>query len=314
METVLNIGLTDASVKGLAEQSGNPRFEWDPTVACCRCSADGSRHRWRTVRARARYGQGREGHHARPRSGRQRPRCSRRPFQGDHPRRHGCPVPAGPGSSSCVSRPSRCKVVERRSRRALPPSGAHPRRHRHRGERVLHGVRQPRQRLRHRCRVHSRPVHGQVGVYGDYLQTRRVRTSSRVSATTLPLQELERIDSTSYAQLTQIMATLEAHYRDCATSSSRSSAARCGCCRTASASERPRPRSASRAAGRRRRDRSRRALARVQRRSAREPDVHQVRCDGRTRTGGTGHGRITGCCHGPRRLRFPDGRRMGGAR
>ena len=29
METVLNVGLTDASVNGLARQSGNERFAWD---------------------------------------------------------------------------------------------------------------------------------------------------------------------------------------------------------------------------------------------------------------------------------------------
>jgi len=29
METVLNIGLNDASVEGLAAQSGNARFAWD---------------------------------------------------------------------------------------------------------------------------------------------------------------------------------------------------------------------------------------------------------------------------------------------
>ena len=31
METVLNIGLNDESVHGLAEQSGNERFAWDST-------------------------------------------------------------------------------------------------------------------------------------------------------------------------------------------------------------------------------------------------------------------------------------------
>ena len=39
METVLNIGLNDASVKGLAEESGDERFAWDSIGGCCRCSA-----------------------------------------------------------------------------------------------------------------------------------------------------------------------------------------------------------------------------------------------------------------------------------
>ena len=29
MDTVLNLGLNDASVEGLAERTGNPRFAWD---------------------------------------------------------------------------------------------------------------------------------------------------------------------------------------------------------------------------------------------------------------------------------------------
>ena len=39
METVLNIGLNDASVIGLAEESGDDRFAWIPTAGCCRCMA-----------------------------------------------------------------------------------------------------------------------------------------------------------------------------------------------------------------------------------------------------------------------------------
>ena len=29
MDTVLNLGLNDASVEGLAARTGNPRFAWD---------------------------------------------------------------------------------------------------------------------------------------------------------------------------------------------------------------------------------------------------------------------------------------------
>ena len=44
METVLNIGLNDASVKGLAEESGTSASPGIPTGGCCRCSA---RRCWR---------------------------------------------------------------------------------------------------------------------------------------------------------------------------------------------------------------------------------------------------------------------------
>ncbi len=39
METVLNIGLNDESVHGLAKQAGDERFAWDSYRRCCRCSA-----------------------------------------------------------------------------------------------------------------------------------------------------------------------------------------------------------------------------------------------------------------------------------
>ena len=39
METVLDVGLNDVSVLGLARQSGSDRFAWDSYGASCRCSA-----------------------------------------------------------------------------------------------------------------------------------------------------------------------------------------------------------------------------------------------------------------------------------
>src|SRR5881296_679956 len=39
MDTVLNLGLNDKSVQGLAKQTSNERFAWTPTGGSCRCSA-----------------------------------------------------------------------------------------------------------------------------------------------------------------------------------------------------------------------------------------------------------------------------------
>ena len=39
METVLNLGLNDAIVQGLIEQSGDPRFCYDVYRRSCRCTA-----------------------------------------------------------------------------------------------------------------------------------------------------------------------------------------------------------------------------------------------------------------------------------
>jgi pyruvate,orthophosphate dikinase len=58
------------------------------------------------------------------------------------------------------------------------------------------------------------PGSGQQGVYGDYLQNAQGEDVVAGIRNTIPLQELERIDKSSYAELLQIMETLENHYRD----------------------------------------------------------------------------------------------------
>ncbi|HEY4462004.1 MAG TPA: pyruvate, phosphate dikinase [Streptosporangiaceae bacterium] len=58
------------------------------------------------------------------------------------------------------------------------------------------------------------PGTGQQGVYGDYLQNAQGEDVVAGIRNTVPLQDLERIDKASYDQLMDIMATLENHYRD----------------------------------------------------------------------------------------------------
>jgi len=58
------------------------------------------------------------------------------------------------------------------------------------------------------------PGSGQQGVYGDYLQNAQGEDVVAGIRNTVPLQELEHIDPTSYAELMQIMAKLENHYKD----------------------------------------------------------------------------------------------------
>jgi pyruvate,orthophosphate dikinase len=58
------------------------------------------------------------------------------------------------------------------------------------------------------------PGSGQQGVYGDYLQNAQGEDVVAGIRNTLPLQELEQIDNASYDQLMSIMETLENHYRD----------------------------------------------------------------------------------------------------
>ncbi len=45
MDTVLNLGLTDETVKGLEDISGNPRFAWDSYRRFCQMFGDCARYR-----------------------------------------------------------------------------------------------------------------------------------------------------------------------------------------------------------------------------------------------------------------------------
>jgi pyruvate,orthophosphate dikinase len=58
------------------------------------------------------------------------------------------------------------------------------------------------------------PGTGQQGIYGDYLQNAQGEDVVAGIRNTVPLQDLEQIDGPSYRQLVQIMETLENHYRD----------------------------------------------------------------------------------------------------
>jgi len=58
------------------------------------------------------------------------------------------------------------------------------------------------------------PATGARGVYGDYLQNAQGEDVVAGIRNTVPLQDLEQIDAKSYGQLMDIMSTLENHYRD----------------------------------------------------------------------------------------------------
>ncbi len=58
------------------------------------------------------------------------------------------------------------------------------------------------------------PGSGQQGVYGDYLQNAQGEDVVAGIRNTVPLQDLEQIDAQCYGELMQIMQTLETHYKD----------------------------------------------------------------------------------------------------
>jgi pyruvate,orthophosphate dikinase len=58
------------------------------------------------------------------------------------------------------------------------------------------------------------PASGAKGLYGDYLENAQGEDVVAGIRNTLPLQDLERINPSAFAQLVGIMSTLEQHYRD----------------------------------------------------------------------------------------------------
>jgi len=58
------------------------------------------------------------------------------------------------------------------------------------------------------------PGSGHQGIYGDYLQNAQGEDVVAGIRNTVPLEHLEEIDKPAYDQLLEIMATLEHHYRD----------------------------------------------------------------------------------------------------
>ena len=58
------------------------------------------------------------------------------------------------------------------------------------------------------------PATGNPGVYGDYLQDAQGEDVVAGIRNTMPIQELEELNAAAYQRLLDIMATLERHYRD----------------------------------------------------------------------------------------------------
>ena len=111
-------------------------------------AADVRQHRARHRGLRVRRGAGRsEDEPGRGRGRRPPGRGPDRPghdVQEDHRGPHRRGLPPGPPRADGHGGAGGLRLVEHRARRALPPSGAHPRRSRHRRQHLLDGVRQRR--------------------------------------------------------------------------------------------------------------------------------------------------------------------------
>ena len=152
LDTVLNLGLNDESVEGLARThrttSASPGT---PTGGSCRCSATSSRgiagERFEEAIKR---GQARARRRARHRARRRRAARADRAVQG------ALRLPAGPAGAAAPGDPRGVRLVDRRARGRLPPHQRDPRRLGHRGQRAADGVRQQGRDVGDRRRVQPR--------------------------------------------------------------------------------------------------------------------------------------------------------------
>ncbi len=215
MDTVLNLGLNDASVDGLTEQSGSARFAWDSyrrlvsmfgetvlgvdgelfTEALdavksqkgTRDDLDLDEGDWRTVVDRFQE-------IIRSEAGREFPQDPREQldlairavfesWNGDRARlyRRQERIPHDLGTA--------VSIVSMVFGNLGPDSGT--------------GVAFTRD-----------PGSGDQGVYGDYLQNAQGEDVVAGIRNTVPLTDLEQLDKASYDQLMEIMSTLERHYKD----------------------------------------------------------------------------------------------------
>ncbi|MFC0005208.1 pyruvate, phosphate dikinase [Micromonospora siamensis] len=212
METILDIGLNDATVEGLAARLGDERFAWDSYRRLIQMfgrtvygiPAEEFEHALESVRATA----GAAG----PSAGQLRDLVET--YKKIFSRQVGHDFPQAPHEQLFVAIRSvfeswnsdRARIYRRRERipddlgtavnvmamvfgNLGPDSGT--------------GVAFTRD-----------PATGAPGVYGDYLADAQGEDVVAGIRNTIPLPELERLDPVSFRRLMEIMATLERHYRD----------------------------------------------------------------------------------------------------
>ena len=241
METVLNIGLNDESVQGLAKQAGSERFAWDSYRRLIQMfgktvlDIDGEHFEDALDAAKK----------ARGTTERPRPRRRTTCAAGRHASRRSSA--STPAASSRTDPREQMDLAVRAvfdswnaaARDPLPPPGAHPGRPRHRGQHLSMVFGNLGMDSGTGVAFTRDPGSGQQGIYGDYLQNAQGEDVVAGIRNTLPLAGprghrqagVRPAARRSWRRSRTTTAT-------CATSSSPSSAASCGCCRPASASAR----------------------------------------------------------------------------
>ena len=212
LDTVLNLGLNDESVEGLAERDRQralrlgllPALRADVRqrrAAAFPASASRTRSSERQGRAR---GQAR--HRARRRGA---ARADRRAS------RSALRVPAGPAGAAAPGDPRRLRLLDGRPRRRLPAHQPHPRRLGHGGQRPADGLRQQGRHVAARAspsaatRSPARP-----SPRGDFLVNAQGEDVVSGVRNTRDIAELADVMPEAHEQLMEILRTLERHYGD----------------------------------------------------------------------------------------------------
>ena len=159
MDTVLNLGLNDATVAALAEKSGDQRFAYDSYRRFITMYSDvvlGIAAP--SLRGNPRRAQGPQRLHARHRSRRRRLGATGRAIQGTRRGGDRQAVPAGPARAVVGRDRRRVRLVDEPARHHLSAPARHSGKLGHRGQRAGHGVRQHGRDVGDRRRLHPQSV------------------------------------------------------------------------------------------------------------------------------------------------------------
>ena len=168
LDTVLNLGLNDESVAGLAAAPATSASPGTPTGASCRCSATSSAASPRRgSRTRSRRRATEQGAARRHRARRRRAaRADRRASSAPSRRTTGDEFPDDPREQLRQAITAVFDSWDGRARGRLPADQRDPRRLGHRGQRPADGLRQPRRDLRLGRRLQPRRAHRRADPLG----------------------------------------------------------------------------------------------------------------------------------------------------
>ena len=154
MDTILNLGLNDEAVEGLARATGNERFAFDAYRRLVQmfgdvvAGVDGQLFEQALTSLKAERGVTQD-----VELGAERPAGAGRPLRGALRR-----LPAGRARPARARRPGRLRLLGDAARAGLQACQRHPGRARHGRQRRADGLREQGRRLGHGRRLHPRPV------------------------------------------------------------------------------------------------------------------------------------------------------------